>query len=1765
MAFANKNKPSYTFKNLLPNKKDYQSHSTEVILPPLESGSYLLLLTTAKDSLSDKSAFAYTIMTATKLAVSYSKSKKHLNFQVVHRKTGAPIEDALVNCDSILAKTDKNGYATFNYPPTEKNGKLILIHENDTLTEQFYNYRYRREAEEKNFKAKAQLFTDRSIYRPGQNVFFKGIVIQEKNGNKSVVPNVHVKVIAENFSGEEIYNKRLKTNEYGSFEGEFTLSKQLLTGDFKITTAEDDVYEYDEIYNKKEKTHPFWDEIDQFIPTSIYLSVEEYKRPKFEIVFEPIKENFIVGQKIKIKGKAKSLAGSNISDAKVRYSVTKSSYHDSYRNYDYESDDENESVKNKNLITDADGNFEIEFASDTSKTAYDVDRTHFNYTVDVEIIDVNGETKKNTIDVKVGYHSLILATKMNKAFDISSSQAIAVVSTNLNNQFTPAIVEVKIYKSKAPLRVLGERAWKFPEIQTISEREFIKFFPGEPYTEENAVDTWEKETLVFSKTIDTQKDKEIIIDNFKNWKTGQYQVIFSAKDAYGKKIESADSFRLFDKTDSSIDDKQLFHVDVLNKNPQKDGFIMLKLAAGAKFSVNLETFYKSTSFFIKTIDLDTDGKIVRIPIDKSWKEEVNFNVNFVWENQYFAINQAVAAPQTKENLSIELNSIRNKIEPGSPENWSFTVLNNNKKAIRAEALATMYDASLDYFTSNDWNLNFGFPKNDYYEDTKDFLGFGTATREFKNFHKSSFGYSPPIQPKNALNWFGFDFIYPERNSLLYKKYLTDKVAQLSGKIITGIVYDQSGPLPGASVMISGTQRGTQTDFDGKYEIKALYNEILVYSFVGYNDSYVRVSDNNIDVLLEEGVQIGEVIFEGAIGIKRKTNAITSSNTVVAEERTEFDSSLQVLKGRVSGLQINTAPNNENYITLTGMDASSSNHKALIIIDGKIESFKAFSKIDPLSVVTLEVLQKEQGVALYGSQGANGAIIITTKASLEELSNVKTRKNFNETAFFLPQLQTNAKGNLKFSFTSPEALTQWKLRILAHNKKAVSGYLESTIITQKDLMVLPNMPRFLREKDSIVITSKISNLTVEAKSGIAMLQLFDATTMEAIDAKMENTSNIKNFNIKAKGNTAVSWKIYIPEGLQGVQYKIVAKSGNFSDGEENILPVLTNNMLVTESIPIWVRENAKKDFTFENLENYTSTTLRNQQLTLEYTSNPTWLAIQSLPYLMEYEHECTEQTFARYYANALASEIINSNPKIAEVFETWRKSDKPVSKLQQNEELKSIVLAETPWLADAQSEEEKKKNMALLFDLDKMKDSQKAVWEKLVQMQKPSGGFAWFDNGEESEYITRHIISGLGHLRKLTHKKTDDLDQTSKKGIDFLDQKFLDNYILNEAKENQTKLIWKNPYQNLHYLYTRSLYFDCYPMGKNLERVTELYGKEIAKNWPQYSLYEKAMASLVLSRFGDQENAKKILESLRQTASNNEEWGMYWIENKSGWYWYNAPIETQALLIEAFAEVDNDKIAVEAMKVWLLKSKQNKNWPTTKSTTEAVYALLMQGTNWISVKDKTTFKIGDEKTVLKKLSENEKEAGTGYIKLNWKGDEITKDMATLSIKNNSEVPSFGGFYWQYFEDLDKIKSSQLNPMSIEKELYLKENTSKGKQLQRITTQKPLKIGDLVTVRLIVSTKEDMEFVHLKDMRASCFEPIDVISGYKWQDRLGYYQSTKDVATHFFFDKIYKGKFVLEYDIRVNNLGDFSNGITTIQSMYAPEFSNHTKGIRVQIKE
>ncbi|WP_264566640.1 carboxypeptidase-like regulatory domain-containing protein [Flavobacterium sp. N3904] len=1767
------NKKSLITKNYqFIDKKDYFEYTTEVVLPQLETGSYLVYFESETDT-KDKKGFGYETITVSNISVLANAKGGTEYYTVLDRKTGKPMENVSLKSSYFEMKTNVDGLAIYE-PKENKNSNynpypILLTTANDTILIDknylAYSSDYSENKEDKNFKGKVEFYLDRAIYRPGQTVYYKGIAIQKKNNKSSIVPNTSFKITIQDPNYTNFKEFEVTTNEFGSFSGEFILPKTGLTGDFRIEADEPTDYEKDATYNKTKDEHPFWDNVD-FENSSTYFKVEEYKRPKFEVAFEPKKESFQVNQSVTVKGTAKAFAGSNISDAKVTYTITR--FTNSFRNY-YSNEPE-EILVSSETKTDASGKFSIDFIAQPYKIASKEQLPVFNYRINASVTDINGETHTAVTAIKVGYHDLILNTSIPNSIETKNKNEITLNSTNLNGEFKAVKGEIKLYFVSPFPNKFKSRVFTQPEISTISDADFEKLFPYEI----NFSKTSKKpaETLVFSKKIDTEKDKNLVLDFITDYQSGNYKVVFSAKDSFENPIETVSNISII-QSKNKYNPNKLFTVEQINKDPKKDGFVIVQLRSTLDtLYIHTIANYKNSSFYEKNIVLENHQATITIPLQKEFEKSLKIGFESIFENQSFNDQLEIELKFDEPKMEFLVESYRNKIQPGSNENWSFK-LNASNTNLEAEILASMYDSSLDQFTKTEWGALDFYDYNNNGVNFRTGLGFDKTHTYIRSLNSRG----TRIHLKNEdtkLIWFGFDFkeTNPKLITLEYKNQLNRKAKKpQNAKTVYGYVLDsKSEALPGVIIIVKGSTRGTQTDFDGYYEIDVAENEELVFSYIGFeSQTQIAGDDKNLDVVLHESSNsLQEVVVVG-YGTQKKaslTGAVSYIKASITTEQDKVTMLNDMLQGKVAGVNITTNNGNPGAgqsIKIRGLSTNDDKNNPLYIVDGVIT--EKLDTLNPSDILSMDVLKGDKATALYGEKGKNGVIIITTKKSLEALTQVKARKNLSETAFFFPNLKTDGKGKVSFGFTSPEALTAWKLRLMAHNKEAVSGYLEKSVVTQKELMVMPNFPRFFREKDTLVIRAKISNMTNQAKTGIAVLQLFDATTMQPIDAKMLNAKNVKNFTIGAFGNTTANWTIAIPEGLQGVQYKVLAKAGNFSDGEENILPVLTNNMLVTESIPIWVRENSKKEYTFENLKNNSSTTLKNHQFTLEYTSNPSWMAIQSLPYLMEYEHECAEQTFARFYANALASKIISSNPKIATIFETWRKNGKLISKLEENEELKSIVLAETPWLNDAQNEDEKKKNLALLFDLEKMKSTQQATFDKLKQKQKPSGGFAWFDGSEENEYITRHILAGLGHLAKLNADDAtiEKIDEISEKGIPFIDRKFLEYHKIRTQNEKATdKLIWLNPNSDLHYLYARSFYLKDYPLSDTLKKITKHYLETAKENWLSYSLYEKGLTALALNRFGEKATAKKILESLKETASNNEDWGMYWIANKAGWYWYQAPIETQALLIETFSEIANDTKSVDAMKVWLLKNKQTKNWPTTKSTTEAIYALLMQGSDWLSVKDNTTVQIGEQKIVSKKLSENEKEAETGYIKLNWKADEIKKDMATISITNKSKVPGYGGVYWQYFEDLDKIKNNTGTNLSITKELYLKKNTDKGSELQKITASTVLKVGDLITVRLIIISKEDVEFIHLKDMRASCFEPIDVLSSYQYQGGLGFYKSTKDAATHFFFDRINKGTYVLEYDIRVNNIGNFSNGISTIESMYAPEYTSHTKGIRVK---
>lgn len=817
---------------------------------------------------------------------------------------------------------------------------------------------------------------------------------------------------------------------------------------------------------------------------------------------------------------------------------------------------------------------------------------------------------------------------------------------------------------------------------------------------------------------------------------------------------------------------------------------------------------------------------------------------------------------------------------------------------------------------------------------------------------------------------------------------------------------------------------------------------------------------------------------------------------------------------------------------------------------------------------------EEGTTLYSMAPESDAITVKMPgvAAYNELSSettpqeVQVRQNFNETAFFLPQLKTDAKGDVVLSFTVPESTTSWKFMGLAHTKELKFGQLTAETVTQKDLMVTPNIPRFMRQGDKTSVSAKIANLSEHNLQGKATLELFDPETEKTV-ISVNNAE--QDFTVNSSGVSSVSWNFDVPEGIELLGCRIVAQTDKFSDGEQHVLPVLSNRILITESMPMTLRGNQAKEFMFDNLLNNKSNTLSNYRLTLEFTGNPAWYAVQALPTLSNPVSDNVISWFASYYVNTLAGHIARSNPEIKKVVDLWQKQagskETLLSSLEKNSELKSVLLQETPWVLDAKDETEQKQRLSLLFDITRQSQLTSDAIKKVKELQNEDGGWMWFKGMRSDRYVTTSVLENMYRLIKLNAVEYGESEKMMQiNALNYLDKQIAKDYA--DLKKN-TKISDKGMYiddMQMYYLCVRSCYRDI-PINGDAMSAYKFYANQAEQHRTKLTLYGKAQAAMFFNREGKYAVVNELITSLKEHSTDSDEMGMFWANNRAGYFWNQSAIAVQTTILEAFDEVGNNVKAVadmnkdiEEMKLWLLKQKQTQSWDAVPSTVNAIYALLLNGRNLLSDSNDVTIRLGN-----KTIDTSNKEVGTGYIKQSFDKQEITPDMGKVTATKPGEGIAWGALYWQYFENTDNI-TKQGGALSVDKKLFIERTTATGKVIEPVTESNALKVGDRAIIRLTVRTDRDLEYVHLKDLRAACFEPVEQLSGYRMRERTGYYQEMKDVSANFYFNYLAKGTYVFEYPVWVTGTGDYSNGTATIQCMYAPEFVSHSEGSRITVK-
>lgn len=1574
--------PVLSTEYALPVDGDHQTHSTEVILPALDMGAYVIVAGNAADLNRVTATRIVGRTIASRLSFfNRTTAEGAIALYVVDRETGHPIADADVTPFRITGanrtptrlaplSTDVHGRVTI--PSLDRESVMVEIrHEQDWVfsESQLYPWNYYRPDDTPRFETK--FFTDRSIYRPGQQIYFKGILLRREGDRYTIRTNATTDVRLADVNGREVAKATLRSNEFGTVSGQFTAPTGGLTGVMSIQDEHG----------------------------SAFVSVEEYKRPRFEAKLEPPDGSVALGDSLTLHGTATTFAGAPVGGAQVSYRVQRTASFPWFRGgwrMSYLPVSNPAEIAHGVVETNPDGSFDVTFVPRADPDVRTGSLPVYRFNVTADVTDLAGETQSANATVRIGERSLVLALALEsgQVIDRSSVDSLRVSTSTLAGNPVAARGRIRLSKLVEPDAVLRPHLSNVDTV-SVSEAEWRRAFPHLAYPGKENPEGWSVEDEVLDTSFSSTggRPAAVAIDGAESWPIGMYRVELTADDDQGREVRVVSHFRLIDSSGSQIPGTvpSWFHLATGTVEPG-DEAVVLYGSSDDDVRILLETEIRGEIVDSRWETVSSEQKSAVIPIVEDHRGNIAVHATVVRHGHFLGHSAVIRVPWTNKDLDLRWETFRDKLEPGQDEVWRLRIRGPKGEAVAAELVATLYDASLDEFKPHGWAISvwptygsrLGFNGGDLNRSVR-YRQFNDRPRVVYSEHQWAF---------DALNLFG----------------LTARFGR--------------------------------------------------------------------QFLLRAG-RADEVFF---------------AQDVVAE------------------------------------------------VSAEVSTDKAAAPAP----------------AANEAADADGPGIPPAQPPAPP----SLRSNFDETAFFLPVLRTNAEGEIVLEFTMPESLTRWRFLGLAHTQALEIGQIEAEAVTQRELMITTNAPRFLRHGDQITITATVDNLSDGAIDGTAGIRLTNALTAEPLGVEIRPADR-SAFSVSSESSERVAWTFDVPDGVDAIGYQVDATSSEFADGEESVLPVLTNRMLVTESLPLPMRGPGVKEFTFERLLNVESPTLRHERVTVEYTANPVWYAVQALPYMMEYPHECAEQIFARVYANGIATYLVDANPRIEEIFDAWIRDSAPslVSNLERNQDLKALLIEETPWVRQAADESARKRRIATLFDLARMRGEVAASIGKLAELQLPDGSWPWFAGMRSDRFTTQHIVKGIGMMRRMgVLELLDDARpvQMAQAGVAYIDAQLAKDY--ENLVERKVNLDEQNITQlQIHALYARSFFHETGIVQVH-QQAHDYYMGQLAKYGLEFSVYGQGMAAITLHRSGNTARATQIIASLRENARQSDELGMYWPIER-GWWWYQAPIETQALLIEAFHEVADDQASVETMQLWLLKQKQTQDWKTTRATTDAVYALLQRGPRLLDEPGSVTVTLGDE---VVSTDAPGAEAGTGYVKASWSGQAVDTEMGNVTVEKVGPGPAWGAVYWQYFEDLDRITPAE-TPLSIEKELYVQRNTSAGPKLELLSETDVLEPGDLVHVRVVIRTDRDMEYIHLKDMRASGFEPVNVLSGFRWKDGLGYYESTRDASTNFFISYLARGTYVFEYPLRVRHAGDFSNGITTIQSMYAPEFGAHSAGVRVRVRE
>ncbi len=1482
------------------------SRNDSIKLPPLDPGFYV-----AEMLIEDKTQGKTINFSVSRIkAIVRNASPESVELLAVDAQSGKPFSQATVNLYTLphrtktsklkaVFKTNKIGLSTIKLDSKENISAQVVISGDSFSPAIDISCPYVQQYDEDQ-TSQTVLFTDRSIYRPGQTLYFSGI--RYINGLKTnrVLPNEKVTIKLLDPSNNTLSSVERTTDEYGQFNGSFSIPQGSLLGNYCIQVAQERSY-------------------------SVDFSVEEYKLPIFKVEFNPVKEGTRFGKRLTLTGSAIGYTGVPQAGASVEYIIERQS-NPFLRFYAPP-----QQIAAGATTVDTSGHFAITFTPQRENGSTPPNRQQaYNYIVRATITAPTGETVEQSTSIAVG----------------DSPYFVSVTAPQMINKYQSA------GKIKSEVSTLNGEPVK-------RERRLL-FYSLYDNDQTEELDSLKLNMQVGEVTIPA--NGTALYPDFTRWKSGPYRIVALSTDDNGRMIQGECNFILYSDKDKSPARYTSLWLPRSEWNAEAGETVRIPVGSSCRNAYLFYSIY-STDKLLETrvLKLNNSCKTLTIRFDDRFNGLATINFLIVKEGEMSTATATIRPQEPSRHLTITTSSFRDKLLPGSTEQWSFSVTNPEGRPIIARFMAEMFDASMQAIRPHDWNFN----------PTKPYIECRVST-------------------------------YPTTPSVYLRSISTSD---------------------------------NQPSFDYPRETETSF----IYSGIPFSQNYAVLSYNYLYKTRQLNSRTGSLNIESADALNRVT------------------------------------------VTAKGISAN--------------------------------------------EQGATD-------------SNTPYRSGETNTAFFYPSLTTDSLGKVSFSFTVPNENAAWQFLALAYTQELFSGKYEVQTVSNKSIMVSPNLPRFVRQADEVSIATAVQNRTELPQEGEILFELFDPYT-EAILA-----SSRVPFLIKTGESQTLNYRFTAPAGRSVIGFRVKASTAQYSDGEQQIIPILPTQVFVTDSQPFFIPSGERTTtVTLPDMaEKMQSSRVENYRMTLQYTNNPAWYAVQALPPLTEPTGSDAISLMANLFANSVAVQLATDNPRIVQAIETWKATgaENLTSPLARNEALKQLLLSATPWVLQATDETEQMQQLATLFDKNRADLLARNALRQLRELQADNGGICWFSDMRPSFTLSLNLLEMFFRMEALGIQADEEAKTMQNQLINYIDQEVMSRWQKEENRPTRQPLT----YTDITYLYVRSGYRDIPLTGKALS----IHQKMMAQlqSWSRFNDYEKAYAALALYRYGFTDEAQAIVASLRQYAVTTPDKGMFWPNSRSSYPYRNGAIQKECAIFHALAEIDPITSELDAMRQWLLAQKQTNQWASVPSTLDAISMLLTRGSDWLAPDQAQTAIAWGGKPV----AVNPDGPFVGLSEYTLDAPEITSAHAQATITTHHAQPSWGALYWQYFDDVKNVEAASVKELDLHRQLFVRRQSNDGATYIPLNTT-AIKAGDRIAVRLTITAGQDMQFLCLTDNRAACFEPAEQLSGYKYREGIGYYEKIGNTATRLYFEFLPKGSYVITYELNIDRQGEYTQGLSTLQCLYAPQ--------------